>query len=78
MDVTPIQSALMADVSEYFTVEEAVADPRVPYTPDWVKKLLRDGTVEGRKFGKVWAVHLPSLLAYIEEMDRLGTKKYRK
>jgi hypothetical protein len=70
----------MPDIREYLTLEDAAADDRVPYKMYWIRRLIKDGKVEAVKFGKgqraLWLVHMPSLLAYVSEMDELGTKKH--
>ena len=73
--------ATLADIKEYCSLEDAADDPRVPYTVYWLRKLCQDGEkVTAQKFGTgrraVWLIHLPSLLDYIAEMERLGTQKH--
>jgi hypothetical protein len=38
--------------------------------------LLRQGTVKGRKVGRIWLVDLDDLRRYEQEMKELGTKKF--
>jgi hypothetical protein len=70
----------LPDISEYATLEEASSDNRIPYTVQWLRKLCQDGKIEAEKFGTgrraVWLVHIPSLLAYVDEMDTLGNQKF--
>lgn len=75
-----LKFAIMADVSEYITIEEAVQNERVLYTAYWIRRLAQEGKVEAIKVGSgargQWLIHLPSLLAYIDKMDSLGTQKH--
>ena len=70
----------MPDIEEYTTIREAADDSRVPYTAYWVRRLAQEGKVEARKFGTgsraTWLIRMPSLLAYIREMETLGTQKH--
>jgi hypothetical protein len=72
--------ASMPDIREYKTIEEAAGDARVPYTAYWIRRLCQQGKIDAEKFGagrkSVWLVHIPSLLAYVAEMERLGTQKH--
>lgn len=80
MSVTMLESAAMADVEEYLTIEDAASDERVPYTPYWIRRLAQDGKVQAIKVGSgargQWLIHMPSLVEYIEKMDDLGTQKH--
>jgi hypothetical protein len=75
-----VKLTIMPDIEEYATVEDAANDERVPYSAYWVRRLVQDGKVEAFKVGKglrsQWLVHMPSLLAYVKEMEELGTKKH--
>lgn len=67
-------------LSEYKTIEEALEHPDVTYNPVYLYKLCREGTIlsvyKGPPRRGVYLLHMPSLLAYIERMNRLGNKKY--
>jgi hypothetical protein len=70
----------MPDIKEYVTVLEAAEHPDVSYTPYWLRHLCNEGLldaikVEGAARG-TWLIHLPSLLKYAQEMQRLGTDKH--
>jgi hypothetical protein len=75
-----VQLLSMPDIEEYVTIEDAAADARVPYTAYWIRRLAQEGKIKAVKVGKrtrgQWLVHLPSLLAYIKEMDEMGTQKH--
>lgn len=77
---TIVQLATMPDIEEYVTIEEAAADDRVPYTDYWLRRLCQDEKIKAMKIGSKlkgqWLIHLPSLLAYIQDMEELGTKKH--
>ncbi len=80
MTMSMVQLATMPDIEEYATIEDAAADARVPYTEYWLRRLAQEGKIKAQKIGKgargQWLIHMPSLLAYIAEMDDLGTKKH--
>jgi len=75
-----VKSGTMPDIAEYKTVAEAARDERVEYTAYWVRRLCQEGKVTALKVGDpergTWLVHMPSLFAYIEEMNELGTQKH--
>ena len=75
-----VELATLPDIEEYRSLEEAASDPRVGYTVYWLRKLCQEKKVKSEKFGTgrraVWLIHLPSLLAYIAKMERLGTQKH--
>lgn len=45
------------------------------YHPDYVRKLLQTGKVNGRKFGPTWQVDRQSLLAYLEQVNAQGDRR---
>ena len=45
------------------------------YHPDTIRELLRNGQVNGRKWGRDWQVSRASLLAYIRNVGKLGEKR---
>lgn len=75
-----LTKVIVPDIEEYRTIAESAADPRVPYGQYWIRRLVQAGKVEAKKFGtgarSVWLVHMPSLLAYVREMEALGNKKH--
>ena len=77
---TVLQSKTMPDIKEYATIADAANDERVPYSAYWVRRLAQEGKIEAVKIGEglrsQWLVHMPSLLAYVKEMEELGTKKH--
>jgi hypothetical protein len=70
----------MPDIEEYVTTAEAADHPRVDYTAYWIRHLCQEGKIEAIKVEGAargtWLVRLPSLLAYIDEMNALGTQKF--
>ena len=48
------------------------------YHPETIRELVRDGKIEGRKISIVWQVNRESLLAYVENVGKLGKKRGRK
>ena len=77
---TMVKSKVMPDIKEYVTVKQAAAREDVPYSEYWIRRLVQDGTVDAVKIGEgfrsQWLIHLPSLLAYVKEMEELGTQKH--
>jgi hypothetical protein len=39
-------------------------------------RMAKQGTIQARRIGRTWAIHLPSLLEYKAEMDATGTSKH--
>lgn len=80
MTLTMLEFAIMADVQEYVTIEDAANDEQVPYTAYWIRRLAQEGKIEALKVGSgargQWLIHLPSLLEYIKQMNELGKKKH--
>ncbi len=62
--------------TEWITIAEAAQISR--FGPDYVRKLIRAGRVEGRKYVIVWQVSRPSLLAYLHEQQSKGERRGRK
>ena len=40
-----------------------------------IRRLLRAGEIEGRKWGQAWQVSHTSLLKYIEKIEKSGEKR---
>jgi len=80
MGATIVELAVMPDIREYVTIKDAASDERVPYTAYWLRRLAQEGKIEAVRFGEgahgQWLIHMPSLLDYIAEMQKLGTKKF--
>jgi hypothetical protein len=62
--------------TEWITIAEAAAISG--FEPDYLRKLIRAGRVEGRKYVIVWQVSRPSLLAYLREQRSKGERRGRK
>ena len=45
------------------------------YHPERIRELVRDGKINGRKFGIVWQIDQGSLLAFLEESKESGDKR---
>jgi hypothetical protein len=45
------------------------------YHPERIRELLREGKVEGRKFGPIWQVSKSSMRRYIKKMENLGKRR---
>ena len=46
------------------------------YHPDHLRRLIRAGEIEARKFGIVWQVSRQSLLAYLEAANQSQDKRW--
>ena len=66
----------MADFSptEWITAREA-AD-LTGYHVKYVRRLVKEGRIVGRKRGRDWWVDKASVRAYVDEMKRLGPSKH--
>jgi hypothetical protein len=75
-----IESHTMPDIKEYASIQDAAADPKVPYSEHWLRVLCQRGEVEAVKMGtgqkSIWLVHMPSLHAYVARMEQEGTEKH--
>jgi excisionase family DNA binding protein len=60
-------------VDEWLTVTEAAQ--LIGYHPDTVRKLVRAGEIQSRKFGPLWQVNRAALLAYVARVKKLGEKR---
>ena len=64
-----------ADLADYITTEEA-ADLS-GYHVNYIRRLLRQGKLKGRKFGNVWFIERASLGDYLQVVEKLGGQKYQ-
>ncbi len=67
---------LMKDLNDFKPISEAIADPNIPYTHQWISRLARSGRVEALKVAGRWLVSKAALYKYVEEMAQLGTNKH--
>ncbi len=58
---------------EWITVNKAVSISG--YHPDHIRRLVRAGEIDARKFGPVWQVNHKSLLAYLRKVQALGERR---
>ena len=45
------------------------------YHPERIRELVRDGRINGRKFGIVWQIDRSSLLAFLNEAEDSGDRR---
>ena len=45
------------------------------YHQEYIRRLLKEGRIEGKKFGLVWQVKRASLKDYLEKMDMKGSRR---
>ncbi len=48
------------------------------YRSDYLRTLIRQGRIKGRKYFVIWQVERRSLLAYLREQEQRGEKRGRK
>jgi excisionase family DNA binding protein len=65
---------MTTDGGEWLTVEEAAK--LSGYHPEYIRRLIRDGEIEAKKFSIVWQVSRKSLTAYIETAKSQEDKRY--
>jgi excisionase family DNA binding protein len=61
---------------EWLTVSEAAQ--LSAYDPEHIRRLIREGEIEARKFSIVWMVSRESLLVYVKKAQTWGKKRGRK
>ncbi len=62
------------DLGKWITTTEAAE--LTGYTGALIRYLARNGHVKAQKFGRDWMIDRQSVIAYAEEMQRLGTDKH--
>jgi len=60
--------------SEWITTAEAAE--LTGYHAVHIRRLIRDGHISGKKFGRDWLVNRESAQAYAEKMKELGAAKH--
>ena len=63
------------NLADYVTSEDAAAVSG--YHVNYVRRLLRQGKLKGRKFGNVWFIERESLQDYLRVVEELGGQKYQ-
>ena len=64
----------MATKDEWLSVSEAAE--LSGYHPEYIRRLIRDGEIEGRKFSIVWQVRRESLNSYMENANSQQDKRF--
>jgi len=63
-------------------VEDWITTPEASelsgYRSDYLRTLIRQGRIKGRKYFVIWQVERKSLLAYLREQEQRGEKRGRK
>jgi len=62
----------MAD-DEWLTTSDAAR--LSGYHVERIRELIREGKIDARKFGPVWAVNRMSLIDYVRTVSKLGGKR---
>ena len=65
----------MSEDGEWLTVKEAAEQSG--YHPEYIRQLIRDGLIKGRKVVIVWLVESESLHAYLDNANKSGDGRYR-
>jgi excisionase family DNA binding protein len=60
--------------TEWITTAEAAE--LTEYHVKYIRRLVREGRIAGAKRGRDWWIDKASVLHYIQEMERLGSKKH--
>jgi excisionase family DNA binding protein len=63
----------MTDLDNWITTSQACE--LSGYHPDYVRKLLQSGRINGRKWGNSWMVDRSSLVAYLERVESKGGRR---
>ena len=63
----------MTDEHVWITVDQA--GELSGYNEEHIRRLLRDGSVVGRKFGIVWQVKSSSIIAYLAKAESSQDKR---
>ena len=45
------------------------------YHPNHIRRLLKQGSVDGRKWGQAWQVNRASLFTYLDRIRKIGKKR---
>jgi len=61
-------------LDEWLSVSEAAK--LSGYHPEYIRRLIRDGELEARKFSIVWQVRTQSLLDYLESAQSKEDKRF--
>ena len=64
----------MATNDEWLSVSEAAE--LSGYHPEYIRRLIRDGEIEARKFSIVWQVKRESLNSYMEAAKSQDDKRF--
>lgn len=60
--------------NDWLTVQEAAKISG--YRADYLRELIRNGKLEARKFGPIWAVNRPSLMIYMSEALKSDDRRH--
>ena len=65
---------MTTDDGEWLSVSEAAEVSG--YNPEYIRRLIRSGEIEARKFSIVWQVRRESLTSYIKSAQKKDDKRY--
>ena len=73
---TQTKDKTMPDLAEFMTTQ--AASKRLKFHPETVRRLVRDGVLEGTKWGKEWLVTKTSVEKYIKQFGENKFNSRRK
>lgn len=62
------------NLADYITTEEAAE--LSGYHVNYIRRLMRKGTITGRKAGLMWWVERESLRAYLAKVEAAGSQRF--
>ena len=65
---------MITNGGEWLTINEAAEISG--YHPEYIRRLIRDGEIEAKKFSIVWQVRRESLNAYIENANAKEDRRF--
>ena len=72
VDTNEVSAGVVLD--NYMSID--AASEYSGYNPQYFRKLMRAGAIEGIKVGQVWLVSIDSLNAYLKGVQRSGDRRY--
>lgn len=61
-------------LDKYMSIDDAAQYSG--YNRQYLRRLMRTGTIEGVKVGQVWLARISSLEAYLKQVRRSGDRRY--
>ena len=61
-------------IQKHISVQSAAKS--TGYNIQYLRRLLRSGTLKGIKIGQIWLIDMESLLAYLEYIESTSDRRY--